>query len=68
MTRAQQAMKDAMKEALVDALKDQRDLLQEVFADALEDIAMAKAIEEGRRSRTIKREQVFKILRGSQCK
>ncbi|QEG37160.1 hypothetical protein [Bythopirellula goksoeyrii] len=57
-------LKQAMKEALVETFSEQRDLLREVFADVLEEISLVAAIEEGRETDMINRDQVFDLLDG----
>lgn len=57
-----EAMKQALKEALTETLHEQRELLHEVFAEVLEDFALAQAIQEGRQSESIERTEVFDIL------
>lgn len=60
----QDQLKDIIKAAVAEALQEQRDLLHEVVEEALEDIALVRAIEEGESSELIEREVVFKILEG----
>lgn len=59
-----EAMKQVFKEALAETLHEQRDLLHEVFAEVLEDLAFAEAIREGRQTGRIERDEVFGILGG----
>jgi hypothetical protein len=56
--------KSAMKEAVVEALHEQRDLLHEVFAEVLEDFALAEAIREGQKTPLVSHEEVLQILQG----
>jgi hypothetical protein len=58
------AFKQAMKEALVETLQEQRGLFHEVFAEVLEDFALTEAIREGRQTDIVSREKVFRTLRG----
>ena len=60
----QDQLKDLIKAALVEVLEERQDLLQEVIAQALEDMALTRAIEEGESSELIKREEVFNLLEG----
>ena len=62
------ALKKTLKEALTETLHEQRELLQEVFSQVLEDAALAEAIRKGRKSKPVSRLAVFKTLRGSTCK
>jgi hypothetical protein len=55
-------LKRLLKEALAEALVEQRELLHEVFAEVLEDLGLAEAIREGRESAKVERRDVFDIL------
>ena len=57
-------MKQALKEALTETLHEQRELLHEVFAEALEDFALAEATREGRWTERVERDEVFDVLEG----
>ncbi len=59
-----EALKQALKEALAETLHEQRGLLHEVFAEVLEDFALAEAIREGRQSQRVGRGEVFDVLEG----
>ena len=56
------AFKQVLKEALAETLHEQRDLLHEIFAEVLEDMALGEAIREGRQTERIGRDEVFKVL------
>lgn len=60
----ERALKQALKEALTETLREQREWLHEVFAEVLEDFALAEAIREGQQTKPATREEVFRILRG----
>jgi hypothetical protein len=57
-------LKVALKEALVETLHEQREFLQEVFAEVLEDVALADAIREGQATESAARDDVLSVLRG----
>jgi hypothetical protein len=59
-------LRGIVKAALIDALKENRDLMQDIVEEALEDIAIARAIEQGLETRTVSRKKVFSILEGAQ--
>jgi hypothetical protein len=59
----EERLKDLLKSAIVEALEERRDLVQEIVEEAMEDIGLAYAIEQGLRSDTIPREEVFAILK-----
>jgi len=60
----QDQLKDLIKAALAEALEERRDLLHEVVEEALEDVALVRAIEEGESTDLIGREEVLKLLEG----
>lgn len=60
-----QEIKGLVKEALIEVLQDRRDLIRDVLDEALEDIGLLKAIEEGRHSEEVSREEVFALLETS---
>jgi hypothetical protein len=57
-------LKNLVKSAFVEALKEHRDLVQEIVEEALEDIALAHAIEQGLGGEPVSRDEVFAILEG----
>ena len=60
----QDQLKELIKAALVEVLEQRRDLLHDAVAEALEDIALARAIEEGASSDLVGRTEVFDLLEG----
>lgn len=52
------AFRQLLKEALSEALREQRDLLHEVFAEVIEDLALAEAIRQGRETEPVSRDAV----------
>jgi hypothetical protein len=59
----QETLKQAMKEAIAETLHEEREFLHEVFAEVLEDFALAEAIREGRQTKVVERDEVLQILR-----
>ena len=57
-------LKELLKSALVEALGEHRDWVQDIVEEALEDIAMARAINQGLHSESVSREEVFAIMDG----
>ena len=55
-------LKELLKEALVEALEERRDFMRDVFEEILEDVALAHAIEEGRGTADVDRDEVFRIF------
>ncbi len=56
-------LKKLLKAAVVEVLEERRDLVQEAFAEAIEDLGMVRAIEEGARSKSVSRDEVIRVLR-----
>ena len=57
-------LKELLKTALAEALEDNRDLVRDIVEEAIEDIALARAIDQGLGSEPVSREDVFAILEG----
>jgi len=55
-------MKELVKQAFVELLQEQEDLLYELVAEIIEDFALLRAIREGEDTETVRREEVFRVL------
>jgi len=55
-------IKDLLKQALSEVLQERKDLLEEVFAEVIEDIGLAKAINDGAASESVTKEEILKAL------
>ena len=55
-------IKSLMKAAILEIFQERRDLFQNLIAEALEDIALVKAIDEGKDSPIVDRDTIFSIL------
>jgi hypothetical protein len=55
-------LKDLFKSALIEILEERKDLIRELLAEAIEDIALSRAIEEGEQSARVSRQAVFDVL------
>ncbi len=51
-----------LKEALVQALTENRDAVRDLLAEVLEDVALASAIRQGEKTRPVKRATVLRAL------
>lgn len=56
-------IKILFKEALVEVIEEKQELVSSILIDALEDIGLSCAIEEGEKSKTVSRDEIFKVLR-----
>jgi hypothetical protein len=63
-TLDEKKLKTLMKAAFAEALKEQRALVQDIVEDAIEDIALAHALDQGLHSKPVTRNAVYKILEG----
>ncbi len=55
-------LKDLLKTAIVEILQEQKEVFTEIIVEAMEDIALAKAIEEGEDTEPVSREAIFRIF------
>jgi len=62
---SESALKKLFKEALTEARQEQREMLHNVFAEVLEDIALAEAIRQGQQTEQVAREEIFTSLEGN---
>ncbi|MFL6208367.1 MAG: hypothetical protein ACJ74W_05925 [Pyrinomonadaceae bacterium] len=62
----EERLKDLLKAAIVEVFEERKDLVREALEEALEDIALARAIDEGARGALVSRDEVFKVLEGGQ--
>jgi ribosomal protein L12E/L44/L45/RPP1/RPP2 len=58
-------LKDVLKAALIEVLEERSDLLRDVLAEVLEDVALSRAIQEGETSGVVSRDEVFRALEAS---
>jgi hypothetical protein len=58
-------LKELLKSAIVEILEERRDLIRELLEEVIEDIALARAIEEGEHGARVSRDEVFEILEGA---
>lgn len=55
-------IKNLFKEALVEVIEENQELVSSILIDALEDIGFSRAIEEGEKSKTVSRDEIFRVL------
>ncbi len=55
-------IKALFKEALVEVIAENQDLVSSILVDVVEDIGLSRAIAEGEKSETVSREEIFKAL------
>ena len=55
-------LKQMLKSAIAEVLEERRDFVKEIVEEAMADIALARAIDEGLSTVAVSREEVFSIL------
>lgn len=55
-------LKELLKTALVEVLEERRDLVSGLVEEAIEDILLVRAIQEGEETPTVHRDEIFSIL------
>jgi hypothetical protein len=56
--------KELIKEVIIELIKEKRDLFYEIILEALEEIALANAIKEGRQNDFVSEDEIFALLEG----
>ena len=57
-------LRGIVKSAIADAFEENRELMQDIVQEALEDIAIVRAIEQGLETKSVSRKKVITILEG----
>jgi hypothetical protein len=57
--------KALLTEIMVDLIKNKREVLHEIMLEALEEVALANAITEGRTDDFVSEDEIFSILNGN---
>ena len=58
-------IKELFKQAFLELLEERRDMLYDLFAEVIEDLALANAIREGEPTETVSKAEVMQILEGA---
>jgi hypothetical protein len=53
-----------VKSTVTDAFEENRELMQDIVREALEDIAVARTIEQGLKTKSVSPKEVFSVLGG----
>jgi hypothetical protein len=57
-------LKEIFKQAIIEAIEEKKDVVHDLLVDAMEDLAMIHAIQEGEKTGSANRSEVFDILEG----
>jgi len=55
-------LKQLLKEAFIEALEEKKNIFHDLMIEAMEDVALVRAIKEGEGSETIDKQEVLSIL------
>jgi hypothetical protein len=58
------ALTRSLKKALIESVRENRDVFRDLLAEVIEDVALAGAIREGQKTKPVKRTAVMKALAG----
>lgn len=58
-------LKNLMKQALIEVIEEKREVVHDLLVEAMEDVAMIRAIQEGEDSGPAGRDEIFEILSDS---
>ena len=57
-------LKQLLKEAFMEAFEEKKNIFHDVIVEAMEDIALVRAIQEGESSATVAEKEIYNILEG----
>jgi hypothetical protein len=55
-------LRDLLKQAIPELIEGRRDVLEGIFVDVIEDLALVRAIEEGEASEPVTQAEVLQVL------
>ena len=58
-------LKELLKQAIIEAMEEKKDLVHDLLVEAMEDLAMIHAIQEGEETEPVGRDEVFRALEGN---
>lgn len=59
-------LKDLLKSAMAEVLDERREFVKEIIEEAMEDVALARAMDEGVDTDAVSRKEILTILESSQ--
>ena len=57
-------LKEIFKQAIIETIEEKKDVVHDLLVEAMEDLAMIRAIEEGEETDLVSRDEVMSILEG----
>jgi len=55
-------LKELFKEAIIEAMEEKKDVVRDLLVEAMEDLALIHAIQQGEKTQPASRDEVFDIL------
>lgn len=65
VTHDERQIKDLFKQVVLELFQERRDLLYDLLAEVIEDLALANAIRQGESTEMVSRAEVFRTLEGA---
>ncbi len=65
LTIGDETLKPLLEEVFIKMIREKRDVFYEIIIEALEDVALGNAIQEGRLDQFVSEERIFAVLEGS---
>jgi len=62
VTLSEEQIKDMLEEVVLKLLVDNKDMFREIIEEIIEDIALSKAIEEGKESEFVDEDKILEII------
>lgn len=59
-------LKNLMKQAIIEVIEEKKEAVHDILVEAMEDVAMIRAIRDGEDSGLAGRDEIFGILAGSE--
>ena len=59
-------LKELFKQAIIEAIEEKRDVVHDLLVEAMEDLALIHAIQQGEETEPVSRDEVFSILEGKE--
>lgn len=64
LTIGEETLKPLLEEVFIKMIQERRGIFYDIVVEALEDIALGNAIQEGRQNHFVSEERIFAILEG----
>ncbi len=57
-------IKSLMKDAIIELIEEQHDVIYSIFMEIIEELALIRAIKEGEKTKPVSRKEIFDFLEG----